>query len=181
MKILETSRLILREWRDADIPVFVAMNQDPKVMEFFPRTLSPQESETLLQRFRDHFTQHKFGPFALELKSTKEFIGFTGLMIPSFDAHFMPAVEIGWRLDSKHFGQGYATEAAKEVLRFAFDEIGLEEIVSFTIPANKASRNVMEKIGMKRDLDGDFKHPRIAEDNPCCWQVLYRIKNSYLS
>ena len=136
--MFETKRLILREWRDSDIPVFAAMNQDPKVMEFFPATLSLDETKGLIERIRQHFKTHGFGLFAVELKATGEFIGVVGLMTPTFEAHFTPCVEIGWRIASAHWKQGYATEAAKMVLQLALEKYGLKEVVSFTAAVNLA-------------------------------------------
>ncbi len=173
---LETNRLILRQWLDSDIPIFAGMNRDPKVMEFFSACLSEEETEEMVTRIRVHFQKYGYGLFAVELKSSGEFIGFVGLSIPQFDAPFMPAVEIGWRISSQHFGKGYATEAAKKILEFAFDELELEEVVSFTVPRNKASQRVMEKIGMSRDLSGDFFHPKLEKNHPLSLHVLYRIK-----
>lgn len=178
MKKLETNRLILREWRDTDIPIFVQMNLDPKVMEFFPACLSEEETKSLVALNREHFAKHGYGKFAVELKENQEFIGFVGLSIPPFEAHFTPAVEIGWRIAAKHHKKGFATEAAKKTLEFAFNELKLEEVVSFTVPNNKASRRVMEKIGMTHNLQDDFHHPKLAKDHPFSWHVLYRKKKS---
>jgi RimJ/RimL family protein N-acetyltransferase len=177
MTKLETNRLILRQWRDSDIPIFAEMNRDPKVMEFFPALLGEEETEKMVARIRAHFQKHGYGLFAVELKNEKNFIGFIGLAIPQFEAPFMPAVEIGWRISAQHFSKGYATEAAKKVLEFAFDELKLKEVVSFTVPKNKASQRVMEKIGMVRDLSGDFFHPKLEKNHPLSLHVLYRIKN----
>ncbi len=175
MKTLQTKRLILRDWRDSDIPTFIAMNQDRWVMEFFPEIWSEEKSRQCVENFRQHFVENGFGLFAVELQETQEFIGFVGLQKVGFTAHFTPAVEIGWRLDSQHFNKGYATEAAREVLRFAFAELKLQELVSFTVPSNRASRNVMEKIGMIRDEKDDFFHPRIEQNHKFARHVLYRI------
>ncbi len=180
MKKLETTRLILRQWQDSDISTFIKMNQDPRVMEFFPELWSEERSRDCVTLFRKHFAKNGFGFFAVELKETHEFIGFVGIAKVRFEAHFTtqtsPAIEIGWRLVSKHFGKGYATEAAREVLRFAFAELHLKEVVSYAAVPNLPSQNVMKKIGMKRDLNGDFFHPRIARDNKFSHHVLYRIQ-----
>ncbi len=119
-----------------------------------------------------HFRLHGFGLCAAEFRFDRRFIGFIGLSIPSFQAHFTPCVEIGWRLSADYWGQGLATEGAREVVRYAFENLGIESLVSFTVPANTRSRRVMEKIGMLRDLDGDFDRP--GEDGPRR-QVLYRL------
>ncbi len=173
--ILETERLILREWQDKDIPAFAAMNQDPKVMEFFPAMLTPEETASRVDWQRRHFKEHGFCCFAVELKTTGEFIGFVGLAIPIFTAHFTPCVEIGWRIASPHWNQGYATEAAKSLLQVAFEKYGLTEVVSFTASINKPSIRVMEKIGMIRNPADDFDHPSIAKDHRLSRHVLYRF------
>ncbi len=176
IKQLQTKRLILRQWQDSDIPIFIKMNQNPKVMEFFPELWSEEKSLDAVEKIRHEFIQNGFGKFAIEVKETNEFIGYVGLAEVNFESHFTPAIEIGWRLDSQHFNKGYATEAAREVLRFAFEELNLKEIVAFTVPANLPSQKVMQKIGMKRDLNGDFLHPRIEKDHKFSHHVLYRIK-----
>jgi len=123
---------------------------------------------------RKHFAEHGFGLFAVELGDNREFIGFVGIVHVQFEAHFTPVVEIGWRLASKHHNKGYATEAAQEVLRFAFEELHLKEVVSLTVPDNESSQNVMKKIGMIRDENGDFFHPKLPRDHKFSLHVLYR-------
>jgi ribosomal-protein-alanine N-acetyltransferase len=121
-----------------------------------------------------HFADKGFGWWALEIPGGAPFIGFVGLSIPRFNAHFTPCVEIGWRLAHAAWGKGYATEAARAALAHGFDVLKLEEIVSFTTTANLRSRNVMEKIGMRRDPADDFDHPSIAAGHPQRPHVLYR-------
>lgn len=162
---------MLRRWRDEDRGPFAAMNADPRVMRHFPATLTPEESDAFRGRIEDHFVRHGFGLFAVDLDG--QFIGFTGLAVPGFEAHFTPCVEIGWRLSAGHHGRGYATEAARAVLDYGFEELNLAEIVSFTVPENQASRRVMEKIGMH--YDSEFAHPRLPLDHPLSRHVLYRI------
>jgi RimJ/RimL family protein N-acetyltransferase len=179
MKEIETERLILREWQDRDLDVFSRINQDPKVLEFLPAPLNLEETAAWIDRIKKHFSLHGFGLWAAELKSTGKLIGYVGLSIPSFEAHFTPCVEIGWRLGSEHWGYGYATEAAKAVLKVGFDKFGLDEIVSFTVPTNERSIHVMEKIGMKRDFGGDFSHPKLPKDHLLSAHVLFKIKNNH--
>lgn len=173
---LLTPRLLLRRWREADREPFARINADPRVMLHFPAPLSGAESDSLVDRAEAHFVVHGFGPFAVELRETGQFIGFIGLVAPSFEAHFTPAVEIGWRLDAELWNQGLATEGAHEVLSYGFEELLLPEVVSFTIPANLPSRRVMEKLGMTHDPADDFDHPRIPEGHPMQRHVLYRKK-----
>src|SRR5260221_7745027 len=137
------------------------MNADPRVMEFFPAPLSRQESDLLLGRIQAHFSRHGFGLFAAELRSAHVFIGFIGLSIPDFQAHFTPCVEIGWRLAAEHWNQGLATEGARRAAQYAFGSLGSTEIVSFTVPANLPSPRVMEKLGMTHDPIDDFADPTL--------------------
>lgn len=173
--MLETPRLILRNWQVSDREPFFAMNRDPRVMEFMPRLLSREESDAFIDRAARRMQENGFGLWALERKDNGRFIGFTGLNSPDWEAHFTPCVEIGWRLEFGAWGNGFATEAAMAALRFGFGEIQLEEIVSFTVPANVRSRRVMERIGMSPDHAGDFVHPQIPEGNPLKSHVLYRL------
>ena len=173
--VLETDRLILRGWRAADRAPFAALNADPAVMEHFPSILTRAESDALVERIDEHFARNGFGMWAVEAPGVADFVGFVGLSIPRFEAPFTPCVEVGWRLARQHWGRGYAPEAARAALRFGFERAGLEQIVSFTVPANLKSRRVMEKIGMRRDPADDFDHPSLPEGHPLRRHVLYRI------
>lgn len=159
MSELRTDRLLLRQWRDEDRDPFAALNADPVVMEHFPATLSLAESEAFVDRHSALIDQRGWGLWAVEVLDTGDFIGFTGLAVPVFDADFVPCTEIGWRLAASAWGRGYATEAATAVLAFAFDEIGLDDVVSFTYVGNDRSRRVMEKIGLRQRLE--FDHPNL--------------------
>jgi RimJ/RimL family protein N-acetyltransferase len=173
--VLETARLSLRAWQDADLAEFARMNADPRVMEFMSRRLTRDESDALDARVRDHLAEHGFGWWAVSIKGGAPFIGCVGLLIPNFSAAFTPCVEIGWRLVAEHWGRGYATEVARAVLTYGFSTLELEEIVSFTTEANSRSRRVMEKLGLKRDPAEDFDHPELAADHPLRRHVLYRV------
>jgi RimJ/RimL family protein N-acetyltransferase len=172
---LDTTRLLLRAWRDEDLEPFAAMNADPEVMRHLLGTMSREESDASAARGRAHIDQHGFGFWAVEEKGGSPFIGFVGLIRTSFEAHFTPCVEVGWRLARDAWGRGYATEAAQESLRFGFEELKLDEIVSFTVPGNIRSRRVMERLGMTHSSDGDFEHPRVPVGHPLRRHVLYRV------
>lgn len=174
--VLTSERLILRPWREEDLAPFAAMNADPEVMRHFPATLSRTESDALVGRVRLHFSTRGFGLWAVEVPGVTSFAGFVGLAVPRFAAHFMPCVEIGWRLARAYWGKGYATEGARAALAFGFGTLKLAEIVSFTVAANHASRRVMERLGMRRDPADDFDHPTIAAGNPLRRHVLYRLR-----
>ena len=176
--ILTTARLRLRQWREDDLAPFAALNADPQVMEFFPKVLTRAESDAVAGRIRDHFARHGFGLWAGEAPGAADFVGFVGLAVPSFEAHFTPCVEIGWRLAREHWGHGYATEAATAALAFGFGDRALEEIVAFTVPANISSRRVMGRLGMRRLPSDDFEHPAIADGHPLRSHVLYRLRRS---
>jgi ribosomal-protein-alanine N-acetyltransferase len=144
-------------------------------MEHFPGLLTRRQSDELVEKIEAGFEANGFGLWALEVRGSGEFIGFTGLAVPEFEAHFTPAVEVGWRLARSAWGSGYATEAARAALGFGFGEVGLAEVVSFTVPANRRSRAVMERIGMGRDPRDDFDHPSLPVGHPLRPHVLYRI------
>ncbi len=168
---LRTDRLLLRWWVPADLDAFAALNADPRVMEHFPGTLTRDASDALADRIARHFAEHAFGLWALEIPGVTPFAGVVGLGIPRFEAHFTPAIEIGWRLAAAYWGHGYATEAALATAAFGFGDLGLREIVSFTVPENARSRRVMERIGMTHDPADDFDHPMLADRRR---HVLYR-------
>jgi ribosomal-protein-alanine N-acetyltransferase len=174
--VLRTDRLLLRPWRDSDLEPFAALNGDPVVMEHFARPLDRAESDAFVERIRGHFAREGFGFWAVEAPGIAELVGMIGLSKPPFEAHFTPCVEIGWRLAREHWGKGYAGEAARASLRFGFEELGLDEIVAFTVPANFRSRNVMERIGMTRSAHDDFDHPSLPDGHRLRRHVLYRIR-----
>jgi len=166
---------VLRTWTPADREPFAAMNADAEVMEHFPSTLSRRESDELVDMIMGGFERNGFGLWALELGRDGRFIGFTGLSVPSFEAPFTPAVEVGWRLARWAWGHGYATEAASAALDFGFSQAGLEEVVSFTSVENVRSQAVMKRLGLTHDPADDFEHPRIPPGHRLRLHVLYRI------
>jgi RimJ/RimL family protein N-acetyltransferase len=172
---LRTERLLLRGWRPSDRLPFAALNADPRVMEHFPGLIPRQQSDELADRIEQGFAEHGFGLWAVEVPGESDFIGFVGLSVPRFRAHFTPCVEIGWRLAADAWGHGYASEAARASLRFGFDDAGLGEIVSFTSPLNTRSVAVMQRVGMHRDPAGDFAHPSLPLDSRLSRHVLYRL------
>ena len=168
--LIESERLGFRNWLKSDLKAIAAINADPKVMEFFPKTLSTEESASFLKRFQDHYTKHGYTYFAVELLSTGELIGFIGLAFQEYEAPFNPATDIGWRLKPSAWGQGYATEGAKRCLELAFSKWGLKEVISVCTVNNRSSEKVMQKLGMEKQ--GGFKHPAL-KDYPhledCIW------------
>lgn len=173
--VLTTERLLLRRWSDGDREPFARMNVDPLVMEHFPRPLTRQDSDALVDRIETSFEENGFGLWAVEVQQSGEFIGFTGLVLQTFEAHFTPAVEVGWRLAAAAWGHGYATEAAVATLDHAFGPLALEQVVSMTATTNLRSTRLMERLGMTRDRADDFEHPRVAEVSPLRRHVLYRV------
>lgn len=174
--VLETSRLWLREWRVEDREPFARMNADPRVMEHFPKLLSPEESDAMIDRIEQIFLEQGFGLWALERKDNGAFIGFTGLGIPRFESWFTPCVEIGWRLAFEAWGQGFATEAAQRALAFGFENLGLEKIVGFTSIPNVRSQRVMQKLGMRHEPEWVFEHPLVAEGSRLRTHLLYAME-----
>jgi len=172
---LRTPRLLLRRWRDTDLAPFAALNADPLVMEHFPAPLRPEQSDDLADRIDAGFDERGWGLWAVEIPGTAPFAGFIGLNPAVFDAPFTPAVEVGWRLARAHWGRGYATEGALAALSFGFDELALDEVVSFTTHRNTRSRRVMERLGMRRDPADDFENPNLPDGDALRPHVLYRL------
>jgi RimJ/RimL family protein N-acetyltransferase len=173
---LRTERLILRPWRAEDLEPFAALNADDRVTRTLAGSLDRVASDAMAARFSESFKKHGFGYWAVEIPGIAPFIGALGLSVPAFNAPFMPAVEIGWRLAFEHWGHGYATEGARAALDFGFNEAGLPEIVSFTAASNTRSRAVMERLGMRTDPKDDFDHVRLGKDHPLYHHVLYRLR-----
>jgi RimJ/RimL family protein N-acetyltransferase len=180
MPDLTTERLVMRRWRESDLEPFARLNADPRVMEHFPAPLDRDQSDAFVALIEQHFERHGFGLWAVELPGEAPFVGFVGLSVPGFDAPFMPAVEIGWRLAAEWWGRGIATEAARAAAGYAFGPAGLDQLVSFTSPQNVRSRAVMERIGMTHDPADDFDHPRLPEGHRLRRHVLYRLRRSSL-
>jgi RimJ/RimL family protein N-acetyltransferase len=178
MVIAETERLVLRHWRHSDRESFARLNADAQVMEFMPSILTRGQSDAIVDCIEAHFRRHGFGLCAAELRDDHSFVGFIGLAVPSFEAHFTPCVEIGWRLSADCWGQGLATEGARQMVEYASEQLRLGALVSFTVPANVRSRRVMEKLGMSRNAADDFDHPGLPEGHPLRRHVLYRLSLS---
>lgn len=175
--MLNTARLTLRQWRDEDLAPFAALNADPLVRRFFPATLTQGQSDASAARFAAHIAVHGFGFWAIEAPGIAPFIGFVGLCHVGFAAPFTPAVELGWRLARAHWGNGYATEAARAAAAHGFTALRLPQLVAFTVPANARSRRVMHRLGMQHDPADDFDHPSIAPGHAMRRHVLYRLHN----
>ncbi len=177
MTRLETDRLILRQWQDSDLIPFAKMSSDPEVMRYFPNTLSREQSDALAEKIRDKIQKFGYGFWAIEIKETAEFAGFCGLNTPDPQLPFGPSVEVGWRLARPFWKRGYATEAATMAINFGFKELSLIDIVSFTVPANIPSRNVMTRLGFQ--FDGTtFEHPTLPDGHPLREHVLYTMPKS---
>lgn len=173
--VLTTERLILRNWRSDDLDHLAALNADDEVMRYFPDRPDLEQSAATLARVMAGMKRHGFGFWALETSDNNVFVGFAGLLRPAFHTHFTPCVEVGWRLARSAWGLGYATEAGKASLAFAFDRLGLDEVVSMTVVDNLPSRRVMERLGMTRRPEDDFGHPILPFDHPLRPHVLYRL------
>jgi RimJ/RimL family protein N-acetyltransferase len=176
---LETPRLILRRWQEADRPPFAAMNADVDVMHFFPAPMTREESDEAVDRYLAGFAQNGFSFFVATLRETGEFTGIIGLqvmrdLVPNLP---QPAVEIGWRLNKCFQGQGLATEGAGAIVEYAFGQLGLEEVVAITALPNHASRRVMEKLGMTHRPELDFNHPRVPAGHQYLRHTLYSLRN----
>lgn len=171
---IETERLYLRQWRASDFAPFAEMNANPEVMEYFPKLLTTSMSNTIAKKCQSLIDDNGWGFWAVSLKETDTFIGMVGLNNANADMPFSPAVEIAWRLDNDYWGLGYATEAARASLNFAFVELGIEEVVAFTAVINKRSQLVMERLGMTNTQE-DFFHPMLDPNHRLAEHVLYKI------
>ena len=178
MTILKTKRLILRPWKKEDLELLSRLNTDPHTMEFLFTPLTREESSARLEIYTKHIQDHGWGLWAVSVPNVSDFIGWIGLWPIGFDAHFTPAIEVGWRLLPEFWGQGYATEGAEASLRYGFDILRLGQIVSITVPANIRSKRVIEKLGMHTDSKDDFDHPKLPEDHKLRRHVLYRLKKN---
>lgn len=176
MIYIETSRLRLRDWKEADFEAFSQMNADEEVMKFFPKTLSKEESDAFAKAIIAEIKEYGFGLYAVEVKETNEFIGFIGFHRATFESDFTPCIEIGWRLKKEAWGKGYATEGAKACLKHGFEELDFDEIFSFTADINEPSKHVMKKIGLQ--FVKEFDHPRVDKDSPLLKHVLYHIQSN---
>ncbi|MER9726974.1 MULTISPECIES: GNAT family N-acetyltransferase [unclassified Mesorhizobium] len=181
--MLQTKRLLLREWKDEDVDSFARMNDDPRVARYLGQFADRAAIEAWRNVQRDHFRTYGYGIWALEDLDTGGGIGFCGLMNVPYQTHFTPAVEIAWRLHAEYWGRGYATEAASAALSFGFERVGLSEVVAYAFVENLASRRVMERLGMSHDPQDDFDLPggvealrRVQGVEALRRQVLYRLK-----
>ena len=172
--ILESKRLYLRQWQDSDFAPFARLNADPEVMRYFPSTLSTTMSDKIAKKCQTLIDDNGWGLWAVSLKEDEHFIGFVGLNPTSPELSFAPAVEIAWRLHKDYWGKGYATEAARAALDFAFTELALEDVVSFTAVINQRSQLIMQRIGMT-DTQDNFDHPMLDTKHPLAEHVLYKI------
>lgn len=172
---IETGRLLMRRWREADRGPFAELNKDPETMVYFPSTLSPAESDAFIDRIEAGFTERGYGLWALEVRETGMFIGFTGLAPMSADVPGGPGgcTEIGWRLVKEAWHRGYATEAARAALDVAFAGLGLPEVWAYTSALNAPSQAVMRRLGMTEV--SRFEHPRVPDESPLRPHVTYRL------
>lgn len=174
MKIVtETERLIVRHYKDEDFDAFAEMNADEVVMEHFPSALSPKESRAMFERLNTRLEETGKSFWAVELKENNDYIGFIGLSEPNYEADFMPCTEIGWRLRSKYWGKGYATEGALACLEVGWTQFGLTEILSIAVKNNLPSIHVMRKLGMT--YENNFIHPHLKQWPEIEECVLYKI------
>ena len=174
--MLETERLSLRQWRDEDYPDYAQLNADPLVMRYFPSVLSAKESYEQADKLRSLIAKRGWGLWAVELKATGEFIGVTGLHAHDDDSGLplAPLTEIAWRILPSHWGRGYAPEAAQCALQFAFEQLDLEVVYSFTALVNIPSQQVMIKAGMENTGE-EFDHPKLESGHDLERHCLYRL------
>jgi RimJ/RimL family protein N-acetyltransferase len=171
--VLETDRLVMRRWRPADREPFAELNGDPQTLLFFPSTLTRAESDALVDRIEARFDANGYGLWALGVKQTGQFIGFTGLSPMPDDVPGAGGTEIGWRMIKDAWHHGYATEAALAARDVAFTDVGLPELWSMTSVLNTPSQAVMRRIGMTEAAR--FQHPRVPDGSPLKPHVVYHL------
>ena len=173
---MKTERLLLRQWSNEDLVGMARINADPKVMKYYPKLLSRQESNAAVEKFKSLISNNGWGFWAVESTRDQSFIGLVGLHKPTYKLPFGPCVEIGWRLARSSWGRGYATEAGRECLNFAFAQLELSEVYAFTSVANMKSRAVMERLDME-NIQANFEHPSVPHNNPLREHVVYKIES----
>lgn len=170
---LETERLIMREWRDDDLPAFAAMNADPEVMRYFPSLQTRSESNGLVDRITEHFKEHGFGLWALEEKESQSFIGFTGFLASPIKFISNDEIEVGWRMARAFWRRGFALEAATACIEWFWTNTNRSRIISYTSKINEPSRLLMDKLGLEHQPGLAFDHPKIPQNHPLCRHVVY--------
>lgn len=175
MTTLTTDRLTLRPWQNSDRPPFAVMSADTESMQYLGSVWDQATADNFIDRMNKHHQDYGYGPMAIELKDSGEFIGFCGLKNVTFQSFFTPAIEIGWRIARPHWNQGYATEAARRIIDYGFSELKLPQIISYVTPANGASTKVMEKLGMIKEQS--FIHPSMNKEDLFSKMILFRLKN----
>ena len=172
---LTTRRLLLRPWQDADYEPFFLMSSDPRVYEFLPPFPDRAACDAFVDRFREDMATLGWGFWAVEGKEDGRFMGTVGMHKPGPEFGVgRPCIEIGWRLAPEFWGKGYATEAAREVLYFAFRVLELPEVVSFTALQNVRSFAIMERLGLRREPE-TFDILLLPEGHPHRPHCLYSI------
>jgi RimJ/RimL family protein N-acetyltransferase len=172
---LKTKRLLLRQWKNSDLPIFAKINSNSEVMQFFPSLLTQTESDVFAKKIIQELQEKPYGLWAVEIPAIAPFIGFIGLHYQDFKATFTPCIEIGWRLDSAYWKKGYATEAGKKVLEYAFKTLKLNEVVSFTSEKNFRSIALMKRLGLHYHPENNFEHPKLPKGHPLSYHVFYSM------
>lgn len=170
--MINTARLTLRPWRDADLAPFAAINADTQVADWLGGPMTREQSDAFVSREQERMRTQGFCRFALARRGDERLVGSVGLA-PVHPSLPFEGVEIGWRLARDAWGQGYASEAAEAAASDAFARFGFEEIVSFTAEANLRSQAVMRRIGFVRTPDRDFDNPSLAADHPLLRHLVY--------
>lgn len=176
--IIKTPRLGLRTWKEQDLLPFAQLTSNKEVMQYYPNLLTLEQTKGFITRIQQQYEDFGFSVYAVDKLDTGQFIGYIGFMRPSFESDFTPCVEIGWRLDNAFWNQGLATEGALACLDYGFNNLGFDEIFSFTSVLNNPSERVMQKIGLKKI--GEFEHPMLAEGHKLRRHVLYKTIKSLI-
>lgn len=172
---LETDRLILRDWHDGDIDPFHAICSDPAVMATLGPLMTRDEVAALVARMQRLQSELGHCFWAMERKDDRQLIGWCGIIRGSVATPIAAMPEAGWRMTPSAWGKGYVTEAAIASVQWAFDTLPDDAVWAITTVENRASRAVMERLGMEYRPDLDFDHPEVPPDNPLLSHVTYGI------
>lgn len=175
-RVIETERLILRDWQERDRAPFAELGRDPDVMRHIGGVMDREASDAGVDRLMRDQNELGYTFWVVERKSDNALLGFCGLRHGGHPGTPVTSeLEIGWRLAKHAWGKGYAREAAEASLQWGWDNCPHDRIAAWTVPANTASWGLMIRLGMVHRPELDFDHPAFAPDHPLCRHLVYTI------
>jgi RimJ/RimL family protein N-acetyltransferase len=162
----ETDRLILRDWREEDWPLFWEGTNTPGVMRWLGGVCDGAKRDAAQQRLLSYEREHGHTFWCVERRGDGAILGFCGLKRSNQAGGPLGMMEVGWRLREDAWGRGYAKEAATASLDLAFDRFDAEEVIAMTVQRNTASWGLMQRLGMRRRDDLDFDNAEFDKEDP---------------